>query len=171
MHRLAPGASARRLGVLAHHVGPTARLRSAPNLPTAAEASGSVGGAVSAEQRHQYDMDGYVVIRGLVSDEMVGRLLGATNSLTDLARSLGPDDSSSPLCNTARTAFGAAGDGVDFTRHNPDGHLHTKGQPWSISGVLHPDLPESAVFLEYYGSEKVRIHRCCSSPSHRLAVQ
>lgn len=126
---------------------------------------------MSAEQRHQYDMDGYVVIRGLVSDEMVGRLLGATNSLTDLARSLGPDDSSSPLCNTARTAFGAAGDGVDFTRHNPDGHLHTKGQPWSISGVLHPDLPESAVFLEYYGSEKVRIHRCCSSPSHRLAVQ
>ncbi len=96
-----------------------------------------------------------MVISGLVSDEMVARLLAATNSLTDLARSLGANDSSSPLSNSARTTCGATGEGVDFTRPNSDGYLHTQGEPWSINGVFHPDLSESAVFLEYYGSDTV----------------
>lgn len=141
----------RRLGVLADHLGALHSSLSMAQPCAICEASSEI---VSAEQRRQYDTEGYVVISGLVSDEMVSRLLAATNSLTDLARSLGANDDS-PLSNSARTMRGAPGEGVDFMRNNPDGYLHTRGEPWSINGVFHPDLPESAVFLEYYGSEPI----------------
>jgi hypothetical protein len=163
------GSSLARLANLCEHLSP---VRVAPGPrdddaapPVLASSSASSSASASASsgipteaQRAQYDANGYVKIGGLVSGEMVQRLLAATDRVTELARSLGPSDTTSPLRFSPRTAHsddGASGDGVDFKRHNPAGYLHTLGEPWSINGVLHPDLPEAAVFLEYIGSPAI----------------
>ena len=164
----------RRLELLANHAGPRSLCPVPAPAPSVAAAA-FCDAVITQSQRRTFDEQGFVKISGLVPEDMVQRLLTATESLTELARSLAPDDTTSPLSNTIRTvgarmarnslptARGADGAGVDFKRHNPEGYLHTLGQPWSVSGILHPDLPESATFLEYYGSpsvHKLSICRC-----------
>ena len=148
-----PPPALRRLALLAHHADIRPRPRTVSPGVTGAAATFVV---LTEAQRRAYDEQGFVKISGLVPEDMVQRLLTATDSLTELARSLDANDTASPLSNTIRTALGAAGEGPpDLKRHNPDGYLHTLGQPWSVSGVLHPDLPESKTFLEYYGSPNI----------------
>lgn len=112
----------------------------------------------TALQREQYDRLGYVVIDGLVSPDLVARLLEASNRLVEMARSSNPP---AWLPSGSRTTLGPAAAGeqgeevVDMRRPNPQGRRHTRGEPWHVAGTFHPQASNGNVFLEFLGSEKL----------------
>ena len=134
-------------------------LRCDASPAPAAAAEPDDEGPVTAAVRRQYDEQGFVVIDGLVSEELAARLLSATERVTAATRAVGGAAGEGGGGGLLRelgnfTTSGPPGEGVDFTRHNPHGYLHTRGEPWNINGVMHPQLDEPA-FLEFLASPSI----------------
>jgi hypothetical protein len=157
-----PASATHRLGVLHQHLWCGGDRRSPAISSATATALTATAAAMqptpTASQREQYDRLGYVVIDGLVSPDLVARLLDASNRLVELARSSSPP---AWLPSGSRTALGPAAaeeqgeEVVDMRRPNPEGRRHTRGEPWHVAGTFHPQAKNGNVFLEFLGSERL----------------